>query len=261
LLVAPILVAVVGCSGNNADVATGSSAQDVTIGSLDGKTFVSTGVTGHTLVPGSEVTIAFSNGAVRASAGCNSMGGSVTIIDGVLGGGESFSSTLMGCSDDLAAQDTWLAAFLAAAPTLVLDGDTLTMTAKDATITLTSQASSTMLAPLVGTTWTLEGIVAVTAQSVSSLPTGVEPPTLVLGSDGQAAIATGCNTGGASYSTDGQTISFGPVRMTKRSCVDDDAESVQAAVVAVLDGDVTFTIEGSRLTLTKGDQGLMYRAP
>ena len=32
-------------------------------------------------------------------------------------------------------------------------------------------------------------------------------------------------------------------------------------MVAVLDGDVTFAIEGAQLTLTKGDQGLVYRAP
>ena len=54
----------------------------------------------------------------------------------------------MGCDGDLAAQDDWLGAFLGAAPSLTLNGDVLTMTAKGSTITLTNQAAaSSGLAP------------------------------------------------------------------------------------------------------------------
>lgn len=260
LLLAPTLLAAVGCSGDNADVSTGSNP-GVTVAALDGKTFVSTGVTGHTLVPGTQVTVSFVDGAMRVNAGCNSIGGSITLTrDGVLGGADTFASTLMGCSDELAAQDAWLNSFLGGAPTLALDGDTLTMTGQDVTITLADQASPGPAVPLVGTTWTLDGLLSVADESVSSLPAGVTAPTLVLGADAQAAITTGCNTGGASYTQAGDTLSFGPMRLTRIACLD-DAQPVESAVVAVLDGDVTYTLDGKLLTLTKGDRGLLYRAP
>ena len=49
---APVLLAAVGCSKDNADVTAGSNPEGVTVAALDGKTFVSTDVSGHTLVPG-----------------------------------------------------------------------------------------------------------------------------------------------------------------------------------------------------------------
>ena len=52
LAFAPVLLAAVGCSKDNADVTTGSNPESVTVAALDGKTFVSTDITGHTLVPG-----------------------------------------------------------------------------------------------------------------------------------------------------------------------------------------------------------------
>ncbi len=39
------------------------------------------------------------------------------------------------------------------------------------------------------------------------------------------------------------------------------AAAVEAAVTALLQGDVAYVLEGRKLTLTKGDQALVYRAP
>ncbi len=47
--------------------------------------------------------------------------------------------------------------------------------------------------------------------------------------------------------------------MTKMAC-EGDAMQVENSVVAVLDGEVDYAIEGSQLTITNGDQGLIYRA-
>src|SRR4051812_35131499 len=88
---AALLLAVVGCSKDNADVTTGSNPEGVTVAALDGRTFVSADVTGHSLVPGSQVTVSFENGAVRANAGCNSIGGNYTISHSILNGGDNFS--------------------------------------------------------------------------------------------------------------------------------------------------------------------------
>ena len=249
------LLIVGGCSDDNS-VSTGSGADGVTVASVDGKSFVSTAVTGETLVPGSQITMSFDNGTLRASAGCNSIGGTYTITNSVLNGGENFSSTLMGCDTDLMTQDEWLAGFLGAAPALALDGDVLTMTAKGATITL-SPSAATPARPLVGTTWTLETMTdGVTA---SNVPADVEPPMLRIDPDGQAVVTTGCNTGGAAVVVSDATLTFGPMRLTKIACKG-APQGVETAVLAVLDGDVAFRIDGSQLTLTKATQGLVYRA-
>ena len=49
------------------------------------------------------------------------------------------------------------------------------------------------------------------------------------------------------------------MRLTKMAC-NGEPQAVETAVLAVLDGDVTFAIEGAQLTLTKATQGLVYRA-
>ncbi len=248
------LLIVGGCS-DKSDVSTGSSSEGVTVASLNGKSFVSTAVTGQTLVPGSQITMSFDNGTLRASAGCNSIGGAYTITNSILDGGENFSSTLMGCDTALMAQDEWLAGFLGAAPSLSLDGDVLTMTAKGSTITL-SPSAEVPTRPVVGTSWTLETITD--AQTASSVPTGVEPPTLRIDADGQAAIFAGCNTGSADVVVNDSTLSFGPIRLTKMTC-SSDVKRVERSVLGVLDGDVPFAIDGAQLTLTKDAQGLIYR--
>jgi heat shock protein HslJ len=252
------LAVIGGCGTDSAGVSTGSTAAggDVTADDLDGRTFVSTQVDGYALVSGTAVTLSFQNGTLSASTGCNTMNGAVTIEDSKLRA-DQLASTLIGCPDGLAAQDEWLSGFLQAGPTLALDGSELTMTSGSVTITLVDESVGDPARSLVGSAWTLDGIIE--GQTVSSVPTGVEAPFLQIGEDGVAAISTGCNRGSAAVGTNGSTLSFGPLRLTKMACPPDTA-GVEGSVVAVIDGDVTFTIEGARLTLTKGEEGLVYRA-
>jgi len=260
LLLTVGLCATAGCSDDEPVATGGSSSTTPPTGAtdLDGTTFVSTSVAGHDLVAGSAVTLAFAEGRVSARAGCNTMSGTYE-AGAELTVGPDMASTMMGCPDDLAAQDQWLAGFLTSTPALTLDGDTLTLSSGDVTITLVDESSAAVAAPLVGTLWTLDTIIDQTTQSASSVPAGVEPPTLQIGDDGMAAVYTGCNRGGAAVGTNGSTLSFGPLRLTRMACVGDGGQ-VEAAVVAVIDGDVEFTIEGDRLTLTKAQSGLVYRA-
>ncbi len=94
---------------------------------LDGRSFVSTGAAGdHPLVAGSTVTIRFAAAQLSANAGCNTLAGGVTLTGGVVAAG-TLASTLIGCADDLAKQDSWLSEFLTSKPTWTLSGDTLTL--------------------------------------------------------------------------------------------------------------------------------------
>ena len=99
--------------------------------------FTSVAVTGATLVDGTQVVLTFDGtGRVSAIAGCNTLSGSYAVEDEQLVVGEELAMTRMACSPELMDQDTWLAELLTSNPTIVVDGDTLTLTADDVTLEL-----------------------------------------------------------------------------------------------------------------------------
>ena len=104
------------------------------VGGLAGKTFESTTVEGHEMVAGTNVTMSFDQDGMAVNAGCNTLRGAITIEDGVLAVGP-MAQTMMACTDDLMAQDTFLGEFFAAGPTITLDDGTLVLTTPDASIT------------------------------------------------------------------------------------------------------------------------------
>jgi heat shock protein HslJ len=114
------------------------AASSVTAADLDGRAFVSTSVEGHDLVEGSTVTLSFEADNLAAQAGCNSMTGGYTVEDGALTVG-ALAATMMACEEPLMSQEQWLASFLEDDPAIALDGDVLTLTEGDVTMTLTAQ--------------------------------------------------------------------------------------------------------------------------
>ncbi|WP_024794137.1 META domain-containing protein [Tomitella biformata] len=104
--------------------------------SLGGKTFTATEITGHTLVEGSELTIAFEDETIAVRAGCNSMHGGYTFDEATLAA-PMLAGTMMACEPELMDQDQWVGAFLAAAPDAELSGKTLTLTSGETAIVLT----------------------------------------------------------------------------------------------------------------------------
>jgi heat shock protein HslJ len=132
------LLVAAGCVDD--DDAEGGAGSDVTADDLTGWTFRSSAVEGATLVEGSQVTIAFVDGPrFSAQAGCNTMNAGYELADGVLVAGE-IAQTMMGCEDDLQAQDEWLSALLSGRPTVTLDGETLTLSGDGGTLTLEGTA-------------------------------------------------------------------------------------------------------------------------
>ena len=236
---------------------SGDGSAPATAGDLNGRSFVSTEVTGHDLVADTQVRISFEDDRLSAAAGCNTLSAGYTIDEGALTLEGQPASTMMGCDDDLTTQDGWLASFLTDSPEAELDGDTLTLTGGEVTMTMLDETQADPAKPLTGTAWTLDSIVD--GDSVSSVPADVDPPTLTISDAGEATVFTGCNQGGASVEVAETALTFGPMRLTKMAC-SGGATSVETAVVTVLDGEVDFTIEGSTLTLTNSDQGLTYRA-
>jgi heat shock protein HslJ len=226
---------------------------------LDGRQFIATSVMNgddeFPLVPGTRISISFNDG-IQANAGCNQLFASYTldgdrlIIDGVGG-------TEMGCEQPLMAQDQWLSTFLDSDPTYALNGNDLTLTSGDFVITLSDREVVDPDQPLTNVTWTLTSLIS--GDAVSSLPEGVLA-TLLFHDDGTVDVQTGCNSGGGTYTVEGDRITFGPIALTRMACAG-AAGAVETAVAAVLGaGETTYTIDASTLTLMAGADGLQYSA-
>lgn len=220
---------------------------------LDGRTFLSTGITGHALVGGSQVRLAFQGGSLSANAGCNSMSGGYEVVDGHLRTSQ-MAMTEMACVEPLMAQDDWLASFLPDAG-ITLEGDTLTLAKDDVTLTLTDRVVADPDRPLLGTRWVVEGLVS--GEAVSSVPVGVTAALTF--SDGKVDVEAGCNRGSGSTEVSDLAITFGPIAITMMACPE-PAMSVEAAVLSVLSGEVAYDIEADSLMLEGGGSGLVLRA-
>ena len=219
---------------------------------LDGRTFLSTDVQGMTLVLGTRITLTFTDGSLQASGGCNSMGGTYTIDGERLTTSQMFM-TEMACDEPRMQQDEWLARFLGGA-TITLAGDTLALAEGAVRLTLLDQKVATPDQPIAGTRWVVDGIVS--GETVSSVPAGVTASFRI--ADGRVDVEAGCNTGGGTVQVTADTLTFGPIALTKMGC-EPGAMAVEGAVIRVLVGTVGYTLQADVLTLDAGDTGLLLR--
>jgi heat shock protein HslJ len=233
--------------------ATSPSAPAPAAPGLNGKTYLSTGIKGAALVPGTRIQLTFKDGTLNAHGGCNSMGGTYTIVGDRLKTTQ-LSMTEMGCDEPRMKQDGWLARFLGDVA-VTLTGDTLTLTDGTATLTLLDRVVANPDRPLEGTRWVLDGVLA--GDTASSVPAGVTAAIQISG--GSATIESGCNTGGGTVAVAGDTLTFGPIGLTKMAC-EPNAMAVERAVIGVLSKPVVYTISGDGLTLDAGGPGLTFHA-
>lgn len=230
-------------------------------GSLAGRTFVSESVTEdgrpRPLVEGTRIdlTVADDGGSISAEAGCNILLGQLEITRHRLVVGD-LSSTDMACTPERGDQDEWLAGFLAADPAYALHGPRLRLTVGTTVIELVDREAVDPDRPLEGTTWRLESIVR--GDVVASLPAGTGA-TVVFEDASLLVAVDDCNRGSAAVEIGPSTIGVGLLRMSLMACEQHPAE-VEAAVVGVLAGEVSYGIDADLLTLTRADASLVLRA-
>jgi heat shock protein HslJ len=250
------------CGGTDAKKGTPQNRLD-----LEGRTFVGDDVSvddqPYSLVKGSQLRVSFGDQNIGAQAGCNSMGGDASWAGGVLVvDGKTLVMTEMGCDEALMQQDTWFADVLTSKPTLSQSASTLTITSGGTVIVLTDKEVALPDASLTGTLWRLDSIVS--GDSASSVPSGVES-TLELNDSGDLTADLGCNSGRGRYSARGNTLTIGPIATTRKTCTP-PASEVEAAVLGLLQGDVSYSIDGDSLNLTArkvvgpGPTRLVYRS-
>ncbi len=262
LIVVTAALALTSCGGADTQAPADPNQLD-----LVGQTFLSNDIkvndTSYPLVKGSQLRLSFEDGAIGASAGCNSMSGNARWSTGtLLIDGQSLAMTEMGCDEPLMQQDTWFADLLTSKPTLLQDSTTLTLTSGDTIIVFTNEEVVVPDVSLTGTAWQLDSIVA--GDAASSVPEGVES-TLSFSDGGELTVSPGCNTGSGSYTATKTTLTIGPIALTAKACPP-PASGVEADVTGLLQGDVSYSIDGNSLVLTaqkvtgSGATALVYRA-
>lgn len=82
-------------------------------------------------------------------------------------------------------------------------------------------------------------------------------PLLMAEPDGALRGETGCNRFGGSWEAVGDTLLVGPLAMTKRACIDPDANALERAYVEALEATVGYALDGGRLELRGADGAVL----
>lgn len=108
--------------------------------------------------------------------------------------------------------------------------------------------------PLAGTRWRLVSLGAVETPTA-----GETEVTLEFDAAGRASGQGGCNSFGAGYTVDGDSISFEPVAATLINCEDEQVMQQEAAYFSALESAARFVLEDDRLTIeTEGQDRLVF---
>lgn len=263
-VLAVTLLLVSGCAGQGPGSGPGPGSPHGSPGEipadgsrLQGRTFLSTSVTGHQLVPGTRIMLSFPEpGKFTADAGCNHMFGSVSFETGAMGFSE-LGSTDMACDGGRMEQDEWLKTFLMSKPAWSLSANELVLTADKTELKLLDKKVADPDRHLVGQRWQVESLLD--GQSASSVPIGAQA-FLEFMPDGKVTGNTGCNSLGGSYTQQDGTITFTDIATTKIACPG-DIGALERSVLAVVEGKVEAEISADRLELTHpSGKGLHLKA-
>ncbi len=213
--------------------------------------------------PGTVVTAIFgSDGTLSGSGGCNNYftgftagdDGAMT-IDGPIG------STMMAC--EIGAEQE--AAYLAALPTVTafdLNSEgRLELTYDSGQPFEEKLVYAATETPLLDTTWRLESFGD--PADPQTLETGVGITAVFAadndaGTEGTLAGNAGCNNYTTTFTTDGSTLTVGPIASTARACL--FGEDQEAAYLAALQTAQSYEIVGPRLIITTENGVLTYNS-
>lgn len=268
LLVALLALLPLAACGDDGGDADGGGSEEATATTgleedpIDGRTFEATtleGETERTLLPGVPIRLGFADDEITVETGCNRLTGGYS-LDGPFLVVSDLGGTEVACSPEIMEQEMWLLQALTLRPGFTYGPpDSIVLTHERTLLTLVDVEATDAAEQqdLAGPTWTADTIID--GESARSLPAGVTA-TVTFADGGTYQVATGCNTGNGTYvATGAGTYTIDPPTLTRERCAEEVME-VEAAIAAVLDGEVSTSITGDRLTLTAGDAGMSFTA-
>jgi heat shock protein HslJ len=236
-----LAIALAGC-------ATATATPGPTDAGLADTAWVVTSIDGQPALPASPPTLAFgADGMVSGTGGCNQYTGPYQVDGSSIRFGD-LASTLMLCEGQVGAQETAFMAALGGATTWRIDdAGALELTGAgrvlaDPAAQAPTPAASAGSGELPGTSWDL----------AEMGPTGDFArivPTIEFGGDGTVSGFAGCNTFTGTFTTDGSTLTLGPLATTRMAC-ERPASAVEATYLEALAGVTSWSIGADgRLTL------------
>lgn len=213
------------------------------------------------------------DGQLRAggTAACNSYGGTLVAREDGTWSLAQLGSTEMGCEPAfMEAESAYLDALVAIDTWERPSRDRLRLTGPGVTLRF-ELLPEVEPAALTGTTWQLDGFVHGTGAdgAVSSTTAEVDPAVLRFEDDGTFTLFTGCRDFAGEWSTPGDEVllpSWGETEDSRGVGADgeltcgDQAEAQERDVLAVIESGFRPTVDGQRLTLRHGENGLTFRA-
>lgn len=231
--------------------ASGVTPGENPLGVLEGRSFELESSEGYDLVSGTSVTLSFDDGTFSFNAGCNGYVNDYTYCDGSLCAGENYTSTLIGCPEDLSNQDDWFADFFSSEPTVTVDGDRVTFTNDEATLVFVDSeaAPEDPLAALVGRDFELES-------SDGFMP--VPDTTVRIGiREEEFSFNAGCNGHSGEYSFCDGKLCTSDFDSTLLGC-DESRHAQDEWLADFFTSTPTVTPDGDRVTFANDDASLVF---
>ncbi|MFN8623662.1 MAG: META domain-containing protein [Chloroflexota bacterium] len=221
-----------------------------------GTAWVLTSVSGQDVPAGVTATATFADDAtVSGNAGCNDYDGPYT-----LGGDQAIkigplAATRKACEADVMDVENSFLNGLEAATGMEVVGDTLTLTAPDAGVTLVLTASGGTTptpseapaspAPFTGTAW---GLVDLDGTPIDPA-TGIS---VTFGDDGSISGFGGCNQLFGDYTADGGSLTVSGLAATRKFC-GQDVMDLESEIITGLSDAESMAITGDTLTIATTD--------
>lgn len=96
-------------------------------------------------------------------------------------------------------------------------------------------------------------------EGFQTMPSGVANPTIFFANDGRLRGNTGCNTAGATYTTEGDRLTIEAMFTTKRACVDPNGGELERRYLEAVEATRRFRIESGGLQLIDNDGKVVAR--
>lgn len=226
---------------------------------LEGRTFLSSAVTGHDLVRGTTIHLEFaSDQQLQVYAGCNHISGTLR-YDGSRLTVDDVGKTEMGCDRPLVDQDAWICNLLRAGVDADLVGDSLILTGERVSLRLIDRRVADPDQPVEGITWALEGILTGNgpAAALSSVPEGIAATLRI--ENGRIHFFDGRReyTGTATVTSDSVHV----LPQMTSSPSGSTAPVAESMDMSALMRDFSYQVTARQLIITgAGDAGLMFVA-